>query len=95
MKTARDLCRPNTLIEKKLVKLTAIEALKNANKGFDSSVDSTVELGLGFCFQQRVYGVGIWLKDAGRGLWDRVIWQSGYRVSEGTISQSAGPEQSA
>jgi hypothetical protein len=31
-----------------------IEALKNAKKGFDRSVDSPVELGLGFCYQQNV-----------------------------------------
>jgi hypothetical protein len=29
---------------------------KNAKKGFDRSVDRAVELGFGFCFQQKCYG---------------------------------------
>jgi hypothetical protein len=33
-----------------------IQGLKNAKKSFDRSVDRAVELGLGFCFQQNVYG---------------------------------------
>jgi hypothetical protein len=50
------LCRPDTLIVKKPVKWTAIEPLKNEKKGFDRSVDRTVELGFGVCFQQNAYG---------------------------------------
>jgi len=39
-------------------------------KGFDRPVDRSVELGLGLCYQQSVYGGwGHWLRDAGRGLW--------------------------
>jgi hypothetical protein len=49
--------------------LTAIGTLENVKKSFDRPVDRSVELGVGFCFQQRCYaGVGSWLKDAGRGL---------------------------
>jgi hypothetical protein len=33
-----------------------IQGRKNAKKGFDRSVDSAVELGLGVCFQQNAYG---------------------------------------
>jgi hypothetical protein len=36
------------------MKLTAIEAMKNGKKGFDRSVDSSVELGFDLCFQQNV-----------------------------------------
>jgi hypothetical protein len=36
--------------------LTAIGALKNGKKGFDRSVDRSVELGFDLCFQQNVYG---------------------------------------
>jgi hypothetical protein len=40
--------------------LNAIETRKNAKKGFDRSVDRSVELGFGFCFQQKCYrGVGL------------------------------------
>jgi hypothetical protein len=50
--------------------MTPIRPRKNGKKGFDRSVDSSVELGFGLCFQQIVYGgVGRWLRDAGRGLW--------------------------
>ena len=51
---AATLCRPDSWNEKTGLKLTSIEAPKNAKKGFDRSVDSAVELGLGFCFQQNV-----------------------------------------
>jgi hypothetical protein len=50
------LCRPDSKNEKTRLKLTAIEALKNGKKGFDRSVDSSVELGFDFCFQQNAYG---------------------------------------
>jgi len=50
------LCRPNSKNGKTGLKLSLIEAVKNVKKGFDRSVDSTVELGLSFCFQQSVYG---------------------------------------
>jgi hypothetical protein len=33
-----------------------IQGRKNVKKGFDRSVDRSVELGLGLCFQQNVYG---------------------------------------
>jgi hypothetical protein len=34
-----------------------------------TAVDSTVEWNFAFCSQQKCYGgVGVWLKDAGRGL---------------------------
>jgi len=60
---------------RKGLKLTAIEALKNAKNGFDRSVDRSVELHFGLCFQQRRMGGGVfWLKDTGRGLQNRVIW---------------------
>jgi hypothetical protein len=36
--------------------LKAIEAMKNGKKGFDRSVDRSVELHFGFCFQQSAYG---------------------------------------
>jgi hypothetical protein len=38
--------------------LSLIGALKNGKKGFDRSVDSSVELWFGFCFQQNAYGGG-------------------------------------
>jgi hypothetical protein len=50
------LCRPNTWNKKTRLKLNRIEALKNEKKGFDRSVDRTVELGFDFCFQQDGYG---------------------------------------
>jgi hypothetical protein len=50
------LSRPDSKNEKTRLKLTAIEALKNGKKGFDRSVDSSVELGSDFCFQQNAYG---------------------------------------
>jgi hypothetical protein len=50
------LCRPDSWNEKTGPKLTAIGALKNVKKGFDRAVDRSVELGLGFCFEQRSYG---------------------------------------
>jgi hypothetical protein len=50
------LCRPNTLIEKKAVKLTMIEPLKNVKNDFDRSVDRSVESGLSLCLQQNAYG---------------------------------------
>jgi hypothetical protein len=56
MKTATTLCRPDSWKEKTRPKLTAIGSLKNRKKGFDRSVDRSVELGFGFYFQQRLYG---------------------------------------
>src|SRR6478609_4641258 len=50
------LCRPDSKNEKTRLKLSLIGALKNGKKGFDRSVDSSVELGFGFCFQQNTYG---------------------------------------
>jgi hypothetical protein len=47
------LCRPDSKNEKTRLKLGQIELLKNGKKGFDSSVDRTVEWHFGFCFQQR------------------------------------------
>jgi hypothetical protein len=38
--------------------LGQIGPLKNTKKGFDRSVDRSVELGLGFCYQQSGYGGG-------------------------------------
>jgi len=62
------LCRPNSENEKTRLKLGQIGPLKNTKKGFDRSVDRSVELGLGFCYQQSVYGGwGHWVRDAGRG----------------------------
>jgi hypothetical protein len=50
------------------MKLSPIRPLKNAKKGFDRPVDRSVELHFGLCLQQSVYGgVGVWLKDIGRG----------------------------
>jgi hypothetical protein len=46
------LCRPDTWNEKTGLKLGRIRLAKNAKNRFDRSVDSTVELGFGFCFQQ-------------------------------------------
>jgi hypothetical protein len=37
-------------------KLNAIRGRKNAKKGFDRSVDRSVELGFDLCFQQNAYG---------------------------------------
>jgi hypothetical protein len=57
--------------------ITPIGPRKNGKKGFDRSVDRSVELGFDLCHQQIVYGgVGRWLKDAGRGAQKR----SGDRV---------------
>jgi hypothetical protein len=53
------LCRPDSWKRKKGLKLTAIEALKNGKKGFDRSVDRSVELHFGLCFQQRRMGGGV------------------------------------
>jgi hypothetical protein len=50
------LCRPDSKNEKTTLKLSRIEALKNGKKGFDRSVDRTVELRFDFCFQQNAYG---------------------------------------
>jgi hypothetical protein len=50
------LCRPNSKNGKTRLKLSRIEALKNGKKGFDRSVDSSVELGFGVCFQQSSMG---------------------------------------
>jgi hypothetical protein len=44
------------LIERKAVKLTMIEPLKNVKNGFDRSVDRSVESGLSLCLQQNAYG---------------------------------------
>lgn len=52
------LCRPNSENEKTRLKLDQIRPLKNTKKNFDRPVDRSVELGLGFCYQQSVYGVG-------------------------------------
>jgi hypothetical protein len=50
------LCRPDSKNRKTGLKLSLIEALKNGKKGFDRSVDRSVELGFDFCFQQNAYG---------------------------------------
>ena len=66
------LCRPNSKNRKTGLKLNWIEVLKNGKRGFDRSVDRSVELGFGFCFQQSGYGGwGPWLRNAGRGLRNR------------------------
>jgi hypothetical protein len=36
--------------------LSGIEGRKNGKKGFDRSVDRSVELHFRFCFQQKCYG---------------------------------------
>jgi len=61
------LCRPDSKNEKTRLKLSLIEALKSGKKSFDRSVDSPVELHFTFCFQQNLWGVGQWLRNAGRG----------------------------
>jgi len=45
------LCRPNSKNEKTMLKLIAIGRLNNPKKGFDRSVDRSVESRLGLCFQ--------------------------------------------
>ena len=50
------LCRPDSKNEKTRLKMSLIGALKNGEKGFDRSVDSSVEFGFDFCFQQNAYG---------------------------------------
>ena len=50
------LCRPDSKNEKIRLKWSLIEGLKSEKKGFDRSVDSSVELGFDFCFQQNAYG---------------------------------------
>jgi hypothetical protein len=50
------LCRPNSKNEKKRLKLGMIGRLKNAKKELQPLGDRSVELGLGLCFQQSVYG---------------------------------------
>jgi hypothetical protein len=52
------LCRPDSKNGKTGLKLTAIGALKNGKKGFDRSVDRSVELGFDICFQQNAMGGG-------------------------------------
>ncbi|HEV7552563.1 MAG TPA: hypothetical protein VGP65_12815, partial [Candidatus Angelobacter sp.] len=42
---------------------------ERTRKMASTAVDSTVEWNFAFCSQQKCYGgVGVWLKDAGRGL---------------------------
>jgi len=55
---------------------------ENAKKRGRQPFDRPFELGFGVCFQQNVYaGVGVWLRDTGRGPQkDREIWRSGDRV---------------
>jgi hypothetical protein len=50
------LCRSDSKNEQTRLKLSLIEALKSGKKGFDRSVDRSVELGFDFCFQQNAYG---------------------------------------
>src|SRR5215472_11845929 len=67
---AATLCRPDSKNEKTRLKLSLIEALKNGKKALRPVGHRSVELGFGFCFQQNAYGgVGLWLRDAGRGPW--------------------------
>jgi hypothetical protein len=40
----------------KTSKMTSIRLAKTAKKGFDRSVDRSVELHFDFCFQQNAYG---------------------------------------
>jgi hypothetical protein len=48
--------------------LDQIGGLKNAKKGFDRSVDRSVELRLGLCYQQKSYpGVGRGLRGQAEG----------------------------
>jgi hypothetical protein len=44
---------------KKPIKWIAIGALKNRKKGFDRSVDRSVEWGFDLCFQQSAMGGGV------------------------------------
>jgi hypothetical protein len=53
--TLTTLCRPNSKNAKRRLKFDQIRPLKNAKKGFDRSVDRSVELRLGFCYQQKSY----------------------------------------
>jgi hypothetical protein len=63
------LCRPNSRNEKTRLKLGRVGRLKNTKKELRPVGDRSVEWHFGFCFQQNVYGgVGLWLRDAGRGL---------------------------
>jgi hypothetical protein len=49
--------------------LSLIPPAKNAKKGLRLSYDCLVEWHLSLCLQQQcLWGVGVWLKDAGRGL---------------------------
>jgi hypothetical protein len=50
------LCRPDSKNEKTRLKLTAIEALKNAKKGLRPLGHRSVELRFDVCFQQNAYG---------------------------------------
>jgi len=50
-----------------MLKLIVIGRLKNPKKGFDRSVDRSVEFGFDLCFQQKAMGGwGSWLKYIGR-----------------------------
>jgi len=52
------LCRPNSKNGKIRLKLGLIRPPKNAKNDFDRSVDRSVELHFGFCFQQSTMGGG-------------------------------------
>ena len=54
--------------------MNLISPLENAKKGFDRSVDRSVELGLGLCYQQKSYPrVGRGLRGQAEGCKNRVI----------------------
>jgi len=68
--------------------LGQIRGLKNAKKGFDRSVDRSVELGLGLCYQQKSYPrVGRGLRGQAEGCKNRVIQRSVDRVIGNKTSQ--------
>jgi hypothetical protein len=51
------------------MELTGLKTPKNIKKWFRQSFDRPFEWRFALCLQQKCYGgVGVWLKDAGRGL---------------------------